>query len=141
VALIILSFCLLLLTIVLPLRVRRGDSERKGVTSLFFHGYRIMVFVLIGIMGYGIVALSRLPGGFERLVQEGAVQVAAGKRPGNAVLRSCVAYRVPDVRGAISARWMEGQPVRVRSASDAWAYAESSQGDAGWVSQDNLIFY
>jgi hypothetical protein len=141
VALIILSFCLLLLTIALPLRARRGDSERKGVTSLFFHGYSIVIFVLIGIMGCGIAALARSPGGFERLIQGGAGEASAGKGPGNAVLRSCVAYRVPDALGLISARWMEGQPVRVRAASDAWAYAESSQGDAGWVSQDNLVFY
>jgi hypothetical protein len=143
VALIVLSFCLLLLTIALPLRARRGDWERNGVTSLFFHGYTIVVFALIAGMGFGVAALARSPGGFERLAQGSAGALAAGKRPGNAALalRSCVAYRVPDVRGAISARWMEGQPVRVRSASDAWAYAESSEGDAGWVSQDNLVFY
>jgi hypothetical protein len=141
VALIILSFCLLLLAIVLPLRSRRGNSGKKGVTSLFLHGYNIVVFVPIAIMGFGIAGLARSPGGFERLLQPGSG--VAGKHPGNAaaVLRSCTAYRVPDPRGAISARWTEGQPVRVRSASDAWAYAESSDGDAGWVSQDNVIFY
>ena len=141
VALVVLGFCLLLLTIALPLRARRGDSEKKGVTSLFFHGYSIVILVLIGIMGYGIAALARSPGGFEGPVQGEALQGAAGKRSGSATLRSSVAYRVPDGRGAVSARWMEGQPVRVRSASDAWAYAESSQGDAGWVSQDAIVFY
>jgi hypothetical protein len=142
-ALIILSFCLLLPAILLPLRARRGDSEKRGVTSLVFHGYSIVVFALIGIMGFGIAALALSPRGFEGLVQGGAGEGIAVKHPGNAaaVLRSCVAYRVPDVRGAISARWLEGQPVRVRSASDAWAYAESSGGDAGWVSQDKVVFY
>jgi SH3-like domain-containing protein len=51
------------------------------------------------------------------------------------------AYRVPDTQGAISVRWTEGQPVRVRAVADLWAYAESSAGDAGWVHQDNLVFY
>jgi hypothetical protein len=141
VALITLGFCLLLLAIVLPLRARREDSEKKGVTFLFLHGYSIVVFIPIVIMGFGIIGLARSPGGFERLLQGGSG--VAGKHPGNAaaVLRSCVAYRVPDPQGAISARWLEGQPVRVRSASDAWAYAESSGGDAGWVSQDNIVFY
>jgi hypothetical protein len=141
VALIVLSFCLLLPTAALSLRARGSGSGRKSVTSLFFHGYSVVAFVLIGAMVLGIAALARSSGGFEGLVQGNGD--LPGKRPGNAaaVLRSCAAYRVPDVRGAISARWLEGQPVRVRSASDAWAYAESSGGDAGWVSQDNVVFY
>jgi hypothetical protein len=141
VALIILSLCLLPLTIALSLRARRGDSEKKSVTSLFFRGYTVMAFVLLGIMGFGIAALAFAPRGLEVSAQEGAGE--AGKYPGNAaaVLRSCAAYRVPDLRGAISARWLEGQPVRVRSASDAWAYAESPGGDAGWVTQDKVVYY
>jgi hypothetical protein len=151
-ALTILSFSLLLLTFALFLRFRRGDSRKKGVTSLFFHGYSIVIYVLIGIMGLGIAVLARSPGGFPKLADfpkpagfGAPVQEAA---PGNAAvaLRSCAAYRVPDIQGAITARWMEGQPVRVRSVSagsvsDTWAYAESSAGDAGWVNQENLIFY
>jgi hypothetical protein len=139
VALSILSFCLLLLTIALPLRARRGASEKRGVTSLFFHGYAIVVVALLAIMGFGVAALARSPGGFEGFLQG----EAGGKRSGNAAvaLRSCAAYHVPDIRGAISARWREGQPVRVRSASEGWAYAESSGGDAGWVSQDAIVFY
>jgi hypothetical protein len=145
-ALIILSFCLLPLTLALSLRFRRGDSRKKGVTSLFFHGYSIVFCVLIGIMGLGIAVLARSPAGFPKSAGFGkSAQEAA---PGNAAvaLRSCAAYRVPDIQGAITARWMEGQPVQVRSVSagsvsDAWAYAESSAGDAGWVNQENLIFY
>jgi hypothetical protein len=142
-ALIILSFCLLLLIIALPLRSRRGDSERKNVTSLFFHGYTSMVFALVGIMGFGIAALALSPGGFEGFFQGSAGVAAAGKRPGNAAvaLRSCVAYRVPDPRGAISARWPEGQPALVRFTAGDWAYAESPGGDAGWVRLDTIIFY
>jgi hypothetical protein len=145
-ALIILGFCLLLLTIALPLRFRRGASKKKGVTSLFFHGYNIVVCVLIGIMGFGIAALARSPAGFPK--PAGFGKPAQEAVPGNAAvaLRSCPAYRVPDPQGAITARWMEGQPVKVRSVSvgsvsDAWAYAESSAGDAGWVNQDDLVFY
>jgi hypothetical protein len=143
VALLILSFCLLLFVLAAPRRARRGAAEKKSVTSLSFHGYISVILILAGIMGLGVVALALSPRGFEGLVQGGAGEGAAGKHPGNAaaVLRSCVAYRVPDLRGAISARWLEGQPALVRSTSGAWAYAESSGGDAGWVSQDNIVFY
>jgi hypothetical protein len=140
-ALIILSFCLLLATIALPLRARRGRGPEKQRLALVFRGYGIVVFVLIGAIGFGLVALARSPG--EGPFQGSAAEGAAGKRPGNTALalRSCVAYRVPDTGGAVSARWREGQPVRVRSASASWAYAESSEGDSGWVSQEDLIFY
>ncbi|MFP3043841.1 hypothetical protein LQZ19_18670 [Treponema primitia] len=118
--LIVLSFCLLILAIWLP---------KKSVTSLFFRGYRVVILLLIGILGLGIAGLASSYGGTEKSPQK------------SAVLRASAAYRVPDSQGAISARWMEGQPVRVRAASKPWAYAESADGDAGWVRQDNLIFY
>jgi hypothetical protein len=148
-ALIILGFCLLLLTIALPLKFRRRIPGKKGVTSLFFHGYNIVVCVLIGIMGLGMAALTRSPAGFRglaagfRRLPAGFGKPAQEDALGNAAVafRSCLAYRVPDPQGAITARWMEGQPVRVRSVSEAWVYAETSAGDAGWVNQDNLVFY
>jgi hypothetical protein len=139
VALGILSFCLLLRTIALPLRARRGDSEKKGLRFLLFHGYTAVALVLLAVMGLSVAALAPSPGGFEGLVQGRAL--AAGKRPARVLLRSCVAYHVPDSRGAVSARWLEGQPARALFASDAWAYAESSEGDAGWVSRDAIVFY
>ncbi|MDR1249169.1 MAG: hypothetical protein LBK63_07695 [Treponema sp.] len=157
-ALILLGFCLLLPAIALLLKSRRGYAGKKTVTSLFFHGYSIVVFVLIGVMGFGVAALTRNPAGF-RPSPAGFPKPAGLEKapqeapPGTAAvaLRFCTAYRVPDLRGAISARWMEGQPVRVRSVSagsvsagsvsDTWAYAESFAGDAGWVRQDDLVFY
>jgi hypothetical protein len=142
---IILSFCLLLLTIWLPLRSRRREgAQKKGVTSPFFRGYKGVLLILTGSLGLGIVGLERLtslqvastPGGLEKATPE-------TMRPGGstAVLRACAAYRVPDTQGAISARWLEGQPVRVRAAADRWAYVESPEGDAGWVRQDDIVFY
>jgi hypothetical protein len=142
-ALIILGCCLLPPFIVLALRARRNNSEGKGVTSPFFHGYSIVIFVLIGLIGFGVAALAFSPGGFEGLVRKGAGEGPPGKHLRNAavVLRSCAAYRVPDLRGAVTVRWPEGQPALVRFTSGDWAYAESSGGDAGWVTQDNIVFY
>jgi hypothetical protein len=154
-ALIILGFCLLLPVVVLLLRFRRGYSGKRGVTSPFFHGFSIVVCVLIGIMGFGVAGLAFSPAGF-RPSPAGLGRPSREAPWGNAAvtLRPCSAYRVPDLRGAISARWAEGQPVRVRSVgngsdgtgpdgsgSAVWAYAESFAGDAGWVNQDDLVFY
>ncbi|MDR1596236.1 MAG: hypothetical protein LBR99_00895 [Treponema sp.] len=145
-ALIILSFFLLILALGLL---------KKGVTSPFFRSYRIVLLLLVVILGLGIAGLASSPGTIRSegtIRSDGTIrgeQVLSAKLPGEtkysggtaAVLRACVAYRIPDSQGAISARWMEGQPVKVRTASNLWAYAESSDGDAGWVRQDRLIFY
>jgi hypothetical protein len=142
-ALILLSFCLLLLIIGLPLRLRwGGNAAKKGVSSLFV--------LLVGILGLGIAGLAPQPrpkyGGspLEKNAPETgylqgsfAVLRAGARRTSLQV----AAYRVPDTQGAISARWMEGQLVRIRAAAGLWAYAESPDGDAGWVPQDNLVFY
>jgi hypothetical protein len=111
--------CLLGLAIWLALRGK--GARKKGVTSLFFRGYRgVVLLIITGILGFGIAGIAR----------------------GNtAVLRACAAYRVPDTQGAVSVRWMEGQPVRVRAAADRWVYAESPDGNAGWVRQDDIVFY
>jgi hypothetical protein len=84
---------------------------------------------LIGILGLGGIGLGRL------------ISARAYSGGTAAVLRACTAYRVPDTQGAVSARWMEGQPVKIRALADPWAYAESADGDAGWVRRDDLVFY
>jgi hypothetical protein len=139
-ALIILSFCLLLLALGLL---------KSSVTFPFSQGYKIVFFLLIVILGLGITGLASSPGTVRSQGIIGDEQVLSAKLPRKtkysggtaAVLHACVAYRVPDSQGAVSVRWMEGQPVKVRTASNLWAYAESSDGDAGWVHQEALVFY
>jgi hypothetical protein len=140
VALIILSFCLLPVALWLL---------KNGVTSPFVRSYKVVLLFLIVLLGFGITGLVSSRPAIRSLGTTGGEQGFQAKLPGEtrypggttAVLRACVAYRVPDSQGAVSARWMEGQPVKVRTASNLWAYAESSDGDAGWVRQDMLVFY
>ncbi|MDR2739018.1 MAG: hypothetical protein LBB68_04195 [Treponema sp.] len=139
-ALIILSFCLLILALWLL---------KDSVTFPFFRSCKVVFFLLIVILGLGITGFASSPG---TIRSQGTIedeQVLSAKLPGKtkysggtaAVLRACVAYRVPDSQGVVSVRWMEGQPVKVRTVANLWAYAESSDGDAGWVHQDTLVFY
>jgi hypothetical protein len=51
----------------------------------------------------------------------------------SAVLEETPAYRVPDPSGAVQVRFDEGQPVKIRSSSGVWIYAESIDGRSGWV--------
>ncbi|GHV75361.1 hypothetical protein AGMMS49942_01820 [Spirochaetia bacterium] len=126
-ALIVLSFCSLFLILRLSLGGRRrGSAVKKGGISL------CILLLVTGILGLEKTAPET---GYLR---ESAAVLRAG--PGETLL-PVAAYRVPDTQGAISARWMEGQPVRIRAAAGVWAYAESPDGEAGWVPQDNLVFY
>jgi hypothetical protein len=124
IALAILSFCLLLLTILLPLRSRRKGS-------------RLVLLLLAGVFGLAVSPLEKTRPEAGYLKGNTAVLRADIREP----LSPVAAYRVPDTQGAISARWIEGQPVHIRAAAGSWAYAESPDGDAGWVPQNNLIFY
>ncbi|MDR2019442.1 MAG: hypothetical protein LBQ14_01600 [Treponema sp.] len=62
-------------------------------------------------------------------------------RAPRAVLRSCTAYRVPDVLGTEEFRFPEGLPAVVRAEADSWVYVESAEGNAGWVLRENLVYY
>jgi hypothetical protein len=135
-ALMLLSVCFLVLTIGLSLgRRRRGSGLKKGGIFLF------TLLLLTGIWGLGRAPQSsplEKTAPEKGYLRESAAVLRAGPRETGLQV---AAYRVPDTRGAISARWMEGQPVRIRAAAGFWAYAESPDGEAGWVPQDNLVFY
>jgi hypothetical protein len=81
--------------------------------------------IVTGITGLGIFGLA---GGMGKLSRE-------------VVLRACAAYRVPEIQGAVTVFFTEGQPARIRSEADVWAYAESPGGKSGWVLREKVIFY
>jgi hypothetical protein len=60
-----------------------------------------------------------------------------------AVLKRCAAYPVPEDTAKPQAFFMEGEPVRIRSVSASWLYAESAAaaaaGKSGWIKKDNAV--
>jgi hypothetical protein len=135
-ALILLSACLLLLTMV-----------KRGARSLLFRGsrYGLVLVLVAGILGLAPQPSPKAKGSpLEKIAPEtGYLRGSAAVLRADAqnTLLQAAAYRVPDTQGAVSARWMEGQPLHIRAVAGLWAYAESPDGDAGWVPQDNLVFY
>jgi hypothetical protein len=108
-------------------------SRRKNsVTSRSGPGYKIIIPVLLAMLlaiFIGAFFAYMNPNGDFRLGKD------------RAVLRSCTAYRVPDLQGAVSAFWGEGQPALIHSVKDVWVYAEVPDGEAGWVRRDDAVFY
>jgi hypothetical protein len=109
---------------------RTGGSKTTSVTFGQSWGYRGVIIILMIILSGGLYGLA-----------SGLMDRGFPGRGGPAVLRSCTAYRVPDPQGGVSAYWDEGQPVRIRSGADDWAYAETFDGKAGWVLQEKIVFY
>ena len=72
--------------------------------------------------------------GFFRLGNSGA----SGKA---AVLRGTLGYRIPDLKGAVSDRFDEGQPVIVGNYMGGWCFAETPDGRSGWVPSGSVVVY
>jgi len=107
-------------------------NRRKNVTFRRHSGFRT---VIIFVLSLGL-ALIFLEGGL--------ASFSLGRRGSlhnTAILRRCSAYRVPDFKGAVNARFGEGQPVIVGDYSGEWRYAESSDGRSGWVPREAVITY
>jgi hypothetical protein len=126
------SFILICLLIFMLCAAVRGG--RRGlffpVTSRFSRGYTFIVIVLCGILTVGLYGFAGGPG--------------RATRPGSSrtgVVRETGAFRVPEAGNIPAVLFREGEPVRIRSVTDAWAYIESFEGKAGWVPLDRIIPY
>jgi hypothetical protein len=121
------AFCILIF-----LLAAAGINGRKRrifpVTSGLSWGYTFVVILLSIIIGGGFYGFLGGPGGITR--------------PGDTgVLREAGAFRVPEEGSVMDTVFRKGEPVRIRSRADSWAYVESFEGKAGWVPLDSIIPY
>jgi len=112
--------------------LRRKEIARKNVTIRRRSGF-MKVIGLVFLLGFAFIFLGEGLGNFP---------IGRPGSPGRtAVLRETEAYRVPDFKGAVNARFNEGQPVIVGDYSLDWYNAESPDGRSGWVHREALIIY
>jgi hypothetical protein len=105
---------------------------RKNVTSRRQRGFRTVIAVVF-LAVLALVFLDEGLGNFP-LRRQGSPSNAA-------VLEKSQAYRVPDLKSAVNARFGEGQPVIVGGYMGEWCYAESPDGRSGWVKRESVITY
>ena len=124
-------FAVSILMVFRPGLFRKGKL-RKTVTSRRAYGFKAII-VFSFFLGLLLIFLGErignLPTGQTR---------SLGK---TAVLRETQAYRVPDTKGAVNARFGEGQPVIVSDSGLDWCSAESPDGRYGWVPREAVINY
>ena len=112
--------------------VSMDKDSGKSVTSRRRGGFRTVI-VLVFSVGLAFIFLEEGMGNF---------LVSRLSPPGKtAVLEKTPAYRVPDLKGAVNARFGEGQPVIVGDYRGDWCYAESPDGRSGWVPREAVITY
>jgi hypothetical protein len=122
-ALVFLAITSILLSIIAFFTARR-------VTSGGHRGYKVAIlFLVLACVSLGRLLLVRLD--------------AAGflGRGISAIAPACIAYRIPEKEGGASARFAEGEAIRLRSSAGAWIYAEAADGRSGWVEGLALIRY
>ena len=113
-------------------KFRQGGALAKDVTLRWRVGHKaviVSVFFLAMALIFLEEGIGKIPIGRPR---------SSGKA---AVLKETQAYRVPDDKGAVNARFGEGQPVTVSERSPDWCSAESPDGRSGWVKMEAVIFY
>lgn len=107
----------------------RAGGGRKvfPVTSGSSWGYTFIVILLCGMIGVGLYGYFGGP--------------ARSLRGRTGVLRETSSFRTPEDESVPDMLFREGETVRIRSVTDAWAYIESFDGKAGWVPLDRIIPY
>jgi hypothetical protein len=102
------------------------------VTSGFSWGYTFIAVLLCGIIGIGFYGYI---GGSAKSLLGFTPKIRTG------VLRETGSFRTPEDGSVPDMFFREGEAVRIRSVTDAWAYIESFEGKAGWVPLDRIIPY
>jgi hypothetical protein len=118
--------------VLIVLRRLFGPQKRKnprtsgGRPALSRRAGLVLLLTLAAFSLWGLLDSRGLPG---------------GTRSG--VLRETAARRIPDPAGTISAVFQEGQPVRGRPPSGSWVWVENpdSPPEAGWIPEEDIIFY
>jgi hypothetical protein len=116
----------------------RARLKNSTVTSGASWGYKVIIITALLTMGAGL--FGYFGGSDRRLAGVKPVQGSTSFHLAG-VLRGGNAYRVPEEEGIPACLYPEGEPVRILSTADSWAYVESFEGKAGWVPLDRVIPY
>ncbi|MCL2093933.1 MAG: SH3 domain-containing protein [Treponema sp.] len=108
---------------------QRTAKDRTGTKE--WASYRRIVLWILAI----VVTLIFLEEGL------GNFSIHRRSAGNTAILERTLGYRVPDVKGAVNARFSEGQPVIIGDSRGDWCYAETPDGRSGWVARQAVITY
>ena len=109
-----------------PLRKFFNVTFRRG------NGF-ILIVIFILVAGLFFIYFEERIGNFPIGTSGGAGRIA--------VLRRTQSYRVPDVKGAVSDMFRDGQCVTIGEFRGSWYFAETPDGRSGWVPEDTVITY
>jgi hypothetical protein len=120
-----------------PSHQLEAKPSKKNVTSRGRGGFKTVI-ALIFLTGIVFIFLEE---NFGIFYMENFLVQRLSTTGKTAVLERTTAYRVPDLKGAVNARFGEGQPVIVGDYMGDWCFAESPDGRSGWVKREAVIVY
>jgi hypothetical protein len=106
-------------------------SRKKKTSFSFFRiiCYAVLVLCIIAALISAILGII------------GIIKDSGKDAPHQVVLYQTDVYRVPEISGAVSGSFKEGEPGIIRSSAGDWLYIETRNGQAGWVQTNRVIRY
>jgi hypothetical protein len=112
----------------------RPQRRIKWKSAIFHRGNNFFtVIVLVFAVALGFIFLEESVSKF--------TFGSSGSTGKTGVLKETQGYRIPDYKGAISEKFLEGQPANIGDYSGDWCFAETPDGRSGWVPRESVIPY
>jgi len=112
----------------------RPQRRIKWKSAIFHRGNNFFIIIaLVFAVALGFIVLEESISKFSF-----GGSGSAGK---TGILKETQGYRIPDYKGAISEKFMEGQPASIGDYRGDWCFAETPDGRSGWVPRVAVIPY
>jgi len=112
----------------------RPQRRIKWKSAVFHRGNNFfVVIVLVFVVTLGFIFLEESVSKFSF--------GSSGSTGKTGVLKETQGYRIPDYKGAVSEKFIEGQPASIGDYSGDWCFAETPDGRSGWVPRESVIPY
>jgi hypothetical protein len=126
----LLSFIFLMFSIMLCINLFFSNKHKNESISFF----RIVCYCIFVVIIVGSIVCGAL-GTF------GLMKSSAKTFPHQVVLYNSNFFGIPEISGAISGSFQDGECGIIRSVAGDWLYIETSNGKSGWVQQEFVIRY
>jgi hypothetical protein len=112
----------------------RPQKRTRWKNAIFHRGNNFFTIIaLVFVVALGFIFLEESVSRFSF--------GSSGSSGKTGVLKETQGYRIPDLKGAVSEKFIEGQPASIGDYRGDWCFAETPDGRSGWVPRESVIPY
>jgi hypothetical protein len=112
----------------------RPQRRFRWKSAIFHRGnYFFTIVALVFAVALGFILLEESVSKFSF--------GSSGSSGKTGILKETQGYRIPDYKGAVSEKFIEGQPASIGDYRGDWCFAETPDGRSGWVPREAVIPY